>query len=282
MGKSFENPGSIATRPGVESSPQRSEPVMEFARRKPLPGQDASSLDNAAQCELTRLQFANCTQIELPRNADEPLVTVAGNRSTVVEAYKSLRTRLLKIQASRSIRSVVVTSVGRSEGKTLTAFNLAYCCAQVENLPVLLIDGDLRSRSLTKLLGDSSQVGLAELMSGTASYEDAIVRTDVPNLYVMGAGTNDVLSTELFSGERWNHVLGWSRDHFRLVLVDSVSMGALADFELVAAECEGILVVVRARSAAREELKTAIEQLDSDKLIGVVWNAGHSKNATPY
>jgi Mrp family chromosome partitioning ATPase len=98
----------------------------------------------------------------------------------------------------------------------------------------------------------------------------------------MGAGTSNVPSTELFSGERWNRILSRSREHFRMVLVDSVSMGALADFELIAAECEGILVVVRARSAAREELKTAIGQLDSSKLIVVVWNAGHLKNAKPY
>ena len=281
MGQSLENSGGVAEHLVMENSSPRPEAVVEFARRKPLPCEE-DSLENGPQCEITRLHFSNCPQIELPRTADAPLVTGASHDSAAVEAYKSLRTRLLRVQASRGVRSVVITSLGRSEGKTLTAFNLACCCAQVENLPVLLIDGDLRSRSLTKLVTNSSSVGLAELMGGTAPYEDAIVRTDVPNLYVMGAGTSNVPSTELFSGERWNRILSRSREHFRMVLVDSVSMGALADFELIAAECEGILVVVRARSAAREELKTAIGQLDSSKLIGVVWNAGHLKNAKPY
>jgi capsular exopolysaccharide synthesis family protein len=258
--------------------------VVEFTRKKSVAGQESNSLDNATECELTQLRFSNCLQVELPRNAGMPLVTVTDSYTiAAVEAYKSLRTRLLKVQANRGIRSVVVTSVGRSEGKTLTAFNLACCCSQVENLPVLLIDGDLRSRSLTKLVGDPPSAGLADVMSGTAPYENAIVRTDIPNLYVMGAGMSNVPSTELFSSERWNQIVSWSRDHFRLVLVDALSMGALADFELIAAECEGILVVVRARSTAREELRVAIEQLDSNKLVGVIWNAGHSKNSRhPY
>jgi Mrp family chromosome partitioning ATPase len=270
MGKSLENPGSVAIRSGMEASPSRSEPVVEFTRKKSAAGQESNSLDDAAECELTQLRFGNCLQVELPRNAGMPLVTVTDSYTVAaMEAYKSLRTRLLKAQANRGIRSVVVTSVGRSEGKTLTAFNLACCCSQVENLPVLLIDGDLRSRSLTKLVGDPPSAGLADVMSGTAPYENAIVRTDVPNLYVMGAGMSKVPSTELFSSGRWNQIVSWSRDHFRLVLVDALSMGALADFELV---------VVRARSTSREELKVAIEQLDSNKLVGVVWNAGHSKN----
>jgi len=228
--------------------------------------------------DFAPLRMADLPKVSLPRDNGRPLVT-ANERyaKEALEAYTSLRTRLLKSQSSNAgFRSIAVTSVARSEGKTLTAFNLAFCCAQVENLSVLLIDGDLRSRNLTKLIGGLPPFGLADVMSGRASCEEAIVRTDVQNLYIMGAGTSDVQSAELFSTEKWSEVIGWSRHHFKIALVDGLAMDESADFELIAPECDGVLMVVRARATSREALKMALEQLDANKLIGVVWNGDDS------
>jgi|SRR5271165_400880 len=277
MAKPLDNSASAAIRTAVEASVPR-EPVVEFARKK-SPSHASDSFDDHQQLgvslerEFDTLRLSDLQQVSVPRDTNKPLVTANERYArAALEAYKSLRTRLLRSQASQGFRSVAVTSVGRSEGKTLTAFNLACCCAQIANFPVLLIDGDLRNRSLTKLIGRLPSVGLADAMSGTASCEEAVVRTDVPNLYLMGAGKSDVLPTELFSTETWGEVIRWSRQHFKLVLVDALSMGEFADFELIAPECEGILMVVRARSTNREELKMALEQLDASKLLGIVWN----------
>lgn len=285
MGKPLDNPSSVATRPVIEASSGRSDPVVEFARRK-APGYATDTFDDhehpdigTAERESAPLRLVDLPEVSLPKDNNRPLVT-SNERYTkeALEAYKSLRTRLLRSQANQGFRSIAVTSVGKAEGKTLTAFNLACCCAQVENLTVLLIDGDLRSRSLTTLIGGLPSVGLANVMSGTSACEAAVVRTDVPNLFVMGAGTSDVSPTELFSSERWNHVIRWSRHNFKVVLVDALSIGAFADFELIAPECDGILMVVRARSTSREALKTAVEQIDAQKLIGIVWNGSESAN----
>jgi len=276
--------GGIALQIPMGVGGVRPEPVVEFARKK-SPAPEPDSADNGHQLgtrvadpEFAPAFLANCLQIVLPRDIDEPLVIV-NDRSTApaIEAYKSLRTRLIKSQTTEGFRSIAITSVGRSDGKTVTAFNLACCCAQVENLTTLLIDGDLRSRSLSNLLGLPSG-GLAHVLDGSASCQEAVVRTDIPNLCVMGAGKTEVQSTEVFSTVRWKQVIRWAQDHFKLVLVDALSMGALADFELIAGECERILVVVRARSTSREALKGAINQLDPRKLAGVVLNAEHSKN----
>ena len=58
--------------------------------------------------------------------------------------------------------------------------------------PVLLIDGDLRTKGLSAVAGNLGSVGLAEVLSGTATYEDAVAATDVPNSYIVAAGTSDV------------------------------------------------------------------------------------------
>jgi protein-tyrosine kinase len=276
MGKPFENPGGVMMH-SVEGNAMRAEAVVEFGRKKspahPGPYED-SLLDNSttADAEFAPLHLADLPLVSLPREIDKPLVT-SNDRfvKEALEAYKSLRTRLLKGQASHGFRSIAVTSVSRSEGKTLTTFNLACSCAQVENVTVLLIDGDLRNRSLSKLVRTPS-VGLADVMSGTAAYEQALVRTDLPNLCIMGAGKSSLSPTELFSTGKWAQVIRRSQQHFRIVLIDALSVGEFADLELIASECDGILMVVRAHSTHREALSMALDQIDASKLVGVVWN----------
>jgi capsular exopolysaccharide synthesis family protein len=262
---------------GLEANAVRSEPTVEFARKK-SPAHATDSLEDLASpnprlVEVGPLHLPGLHRVSLPRDKNRRLVTANEHYAKeAIEAYKSVRTRLLKSQANQGFRTVAVTSVGKSEGKTLTAFNLAYCCAQVENLTVLLIDGDLRTRSLTRLLGPMPSVGLSDVMSGTASCDEAVVSTDLPNLYIMGAGSSDAPPTELFSTERWTHLIRWSRSNFKIAFVDALSLGAFADFELIASECDGVLMVVRARSTSRESLKAAIDQLDASKLLGFIWN----------
>lgn len=280
----LDNAGIVAMRTGAETNSARSEPVVEFARKRtpapsadPLSGHQPMSGHAPTAREFPLPQPRTLPQVSLPRDNRKPLVTSNDRHAKVaIEAYRSLRTRLLKSQAAQGFRSVIVTSVGKSDGKTLTAFNLACSCAQVEDLSVLLIDGDLHNRSLTKLIAGLPPIGLADVMSATALCEDAVVHTDVRNLYVMGAGNSDVPAAELFSTERWGQVIRWSSQHFKIVLVDAMSIGSCADYELIAPECDGVLLVVRAQSTPREALTAAIAQLDAAKLIGVVWNGFNS------
>jgi capsular exopolysaccharide synthesis family protein len=283
MASPLDNPGNLAVRAAVEGAAVRPEPVVEFGRKKSPGYATETTIDDqqplARSDEFAPLRLSDLPQIALPRDNTKPLVT-ANDRSAkkALEAYKSLRTRLLRSQANQGFRAIAVTSVGRAEGKTLTAFNLAYCCASVENLSVLLIDGDLRSGSLTKLIGRLPSAGLADVISGSAPCEQAIVRTDLPNLYVMGAGHSDVPPTELFTTERWGQMIRWSRNHFKMVLVDAQSIGAYADFELIADECDGVLLVVRARNTSKEALKNSIDQIEANKLLGIVWNGSDGEN----
>lgn len=213
-------------------------------------------------------------EVELPKNCINPMVLLGGGASVApaMEAYKSLRTRLVGVQAIRGISSVAFTSAAQADGKTLTSLNLACCCARLEDMPVLLIDADLRTRGLTQLIGRLPQPGLADVLSGAASYEDAVTRTDVPNLCVMGAGSADIDPVELFSGDQWLRLIEWAGNSFKLVLVDSLPVGSLADYDLIAAGCDAILIVVRAQSTPRDALEKALAQTEPSKLIGVVWN----------
>jgi len=234
--------------------------------------------------QVTAGRLENCRSIRLPRTEERSFLVSQYNPAmqAAVEAYRTLRTRLVKQQTRNGARSLVVTSSAQGEGKTLTIFNLAICYAKIENWPVLMVDGDLRTRGLSILAGDPESPGLAEILENDCSYQSAVLRTDIPGLHILPAGETTSSPSELFSGQRWKEFMGWAAESFRLVLVDSPPALNLADFELIAASCESVMVVARARKKARESLTKVLAQVDPRKMTGVVFNASEETPENGY
>src|SRR5262249_52417732 len=192
----------------------------------------------------------------LPRQAEKSFLVTQYNvqMQAAVEAYRTLRTRLVKQQTKNGARSLVVSSAGPGEGKTLTAFNLALCYANIQNWPVLAVDADLRRAGLSKLFGDPESPGLAGILEGVCEPQSAALRTDIPGLSFLPAGESKVSPPELFAGAKWKEFIGWASETFRLVIVDSPPALNLADLELILAPCESALLIVRNRKTSREAL----------------------------
>ena len=190
-----------------------------------------------------------------------------------LEAYRSFRTRVLRLQARRQFRTVAITSAAKGDGKTLTSTNLAMCCAQLPQYPVLLVDGDLRTHGAGRCLGYDDGPGLSDVLIGRVPRTAAVVATDVPNLHFVSAGDSTKNPPELFSGAPWKEFMTWCKENFKLVLVDCPPALPLADFELISASCDGILVIARARATNKEALERVLASVDSHKLLGVSLNS---------
>jgi protein-tyrosine kinase len=224
--------------------------------------------------QVAAVRLENCRKINLPRDNEKSFLAAQYNpgMQLAVEAYRTLRTRLVKRQTEQGTRSLVISSAAQGEGKTLTSFNLALSYANIQNWPVLLIDTDLRTRGLTRLLGDPESPGLAKVLESGVPYQSAILATSSPNLYFLPAGTGATSPPELFSQERWKEFIGWCSESFRLVIIDAPPILGLADFELISAPCESVMLVVRARTSERDSLAKIRHQIDAKKVVGVVLN----------
>jgi protein-tyrosine kinase len=190
------------------------------------------------------------------------------------ESYRALRTRLLRLRTSRDLRSVLLTSASQGEGKTMTSLNLAICCAQMPDLRVLLVDTDLRTGGLTKLLGYHGFPGLGEVLAGHCVGEKVILTTDHPNLFVLPVGSTDNQPAELLAGPKWQELVSHCQETFDLILVDSPPVLNLADVELLMPACDGVLIVVRAGHVRREVLEKSAKHFDPSKVLGLVYNGG--------
>jgi capsular exopolysaccharide synthesis family protein len=242
------------------------EPTMSLMESEP----DGSATSGTRRVELLRtklqhIQFNNLQSVEAAE-----------------EAYRGLRTRLLRLRSTKNLRSVVVTSAIQGEGKTLTSLNLALCCGQLHDMRVLLVDADVRSSGLSRAVDAPSTPGLADILSDGCKAEDAILATDLPNLSLLTSGTAKMPAAELFANRRWQEFVAWSNGAFGLTIVDCPPVLNLSDVEMITAGCDGVLMVVRALQTRRQILQKCAEQMDSKKLLGIVYNGAETASQYAY
>jgi len=236
--------------------------MLESIKHGPTP---ETPLADARLSRCRQVHVGNGTAIRLVLHQDD-------SSRAALEAYRGLRTRLMRVQAKTGLKSIALTSSLPGEGKTLTTMNLGLCYAQLPQQRVLVIDADLRTCGLTALLDHPSTPGLAEVLAGNVTPDDAILATDQKNLFVLPAGTVSSPPPEPFTGTRWQEFIGHCGELFNLILIDTPPMLPLADFELISAACDGVVMVVRARHADRAVLQKTASGVDRKKLLGVVLN----------
>ncbi|HXJ06036.1 MAG TPA: CpsD/CapB family tyrosine-protein kinase [Candidatus Acidoferrum sp.] len=235
---------------------------------------------DAQVVDVPKSRFQNNRKIRLVSPQNKPLVSNEYvSKALPGEAYRGLRTRLMRLQAKRGIKSIVMSSTLPGEGKTLTTMNLALSFASLSDVSVLMVDADMRTCGLSHLMGDPSGPGLAEILTGEAKFEEAVVATSIPNLYAVSAGKLAGSAPELIAGAHWKEFVGWCSEAFKVILIDAPSVLPLADFDLLASACDGALVVVRAQYASRDALRKTAAQVDPNKLLGVVYNGADNRQA---
>jgi capsular exopolysaccharide synthesis family protein len=153
------------------------------------------------------------------------------------------------------------------------AANLATAFAH-QGIRVLLVDADLRRGRLHTMFRLPKEPGLSQFLRGVAQFDDAVHTTEVPNLYVMSAGSFPRDPTELLGSSRMHELLRAASGEFGLVVIDTAPLLAAADGSIVAAAADATVVVVRAGVTKEGEARMALDHLASvnAKVVGVVMN----------
>ncbi len=210
----------------------------------------------------------------VPRIAKGAELTVIEGRVSIAAEYlRMIRTSLLFAGVSKKMHRVLITSSAAAEGKTLTAINLAAVVAQAGGR-VLLVDCDLRRPTLKAAFGLNGDVGLMSVVLGTATLEEAIRPTSVPNLFVLPCGPLPPDPAELIARPRFLEVLDQCGQRFDQVFIDSPPAGPVTDPALLADACDGIILVTRAGRTTLDQLRRAEHNLGecSAPIVGVILN----------
>ena len=189
------------------------------------------------------------------------------------EAFRTVRTNVLFSSAEEGMRTLVITSAGPGEGKSLVASNLAIAMAQAGQR-VLLIDADMRRPRVHEIFGGEQEPGLSNVLAGNAKTSEAIRKSSIAGLWLMHAGHIPPNPAELLASKRYTDLVASLGAHFDWVILDTPPVMVVADSSIVANQASGVLFVVRAENTSRQAARTAVEQLDAANahLVGSVLN----------
>jgi non-specific protein-tyrosine kinase len=192
------------------------------------------------------------------------LITLTDPRSPISEAYRSLRTNLSFYSLDEPLRSLVVTSPAKAEGKSTTIANLAVTMAQ-SGRKTILVDCDLRRPSLHTLFELKIEPGLTNMVL-EGNTEPLLQETSVDNLWLLASGPKPPNPADLLGSIKVDQVIKQLLGLADIVLFDAPPVIAVTDAAVLGAKVDGVLLVISAGQTRRDHAERAKELLEKAKV----------------
>jgi capsular exopolysaccharide synthesis family protein len=224
-------------------------------------------------------QFNSMTSTAPASKPGNPLVALADTKSSMAEAYRTVRTNLQYANLDQARKSILVTSAGPGEGKSTTVANLGVTMA-MGGSRTLLVDSDLRRPTLHKFFNLSNATGLTTLLADKSSARKSVLATKLPELFVIPSGPLPPNPAEILSSRRMAEFAALVKDDYDLVLFDSPPIISLSDSLVLAAYVEAVILVVKCGRFPHELIRQAKAQLEGVKatFLGVLLNSVDLRN----
>lgn len=241
-------------------------PELGTSSQSPLSSEPIADSNGALGLD----QVSSCPIKTLP---EYRLVVMTDEHSLGAEKIRVLSTRLNNIQQRRRLKKILITSSISEEGKSLVSANLALTLAMRSRKKTLLIDGDLRRPTVSKLFGTSQVPGLTEWWQGGGAVCPYLRRVENLPLWLLPAGRSVEQPLEVLQSEHFSQLVTQVGDWFDWVIVDSPPLSPMADASVWVNLVDGVLVVARAGRTPKKLIrKVVVDPIEKEKLIGIVLN----------
>jgi capsular exopolysaccharide synthesis family protein len=205
-------------------------------------------------------------------SSNSRLVCLTDRECPAAEALRLLSVRLRDIRRTRPLKNVLITSTIPQEGKSTIAANLSCALSHASEERVLLIEGDLRRPSLSKLFGIHSSSGICDCLRDQKPPLDSIYHLKEANLWIWPAGPASSNPLELLQSPSLHPVMTQLAKYFDWIIIDSPPVLPLADTSVWIRLADGILLVTRQGTTEKQQLKRGLDSLDRHKLLGALLN----------
>ena len=194
--------------------------------------------------------------------------------SPVLEAFRSLYTNIRLLSSEIPFQSLVIGAATPKEGKSTVAIHLAKTAAAIGQR-VLLVDADMRQPKIHQKLNIPNLRGLSDAISTDISLNDVIQRSPQDdNLFVLTSGPVPEDPIKLLSGKKMHSLMEQFQDFFDLVVYDTPPLIGLVDSSILAAQTDGLILVVKIDKTDRSLVTKALDRLkiSGSSVLGLVAN----------
>ena len=206
-----------------------------------------------------------------------------GDRAVMQNAVKTLATNIRFASVDNPVRSIVVTSSIPNEGKSTIAVALSEALAS-GGKSVLLVECDMRRRSIAGMLGVHAQSGLYAVLASQIELEDAVVRTSMRGVSFLDAEPHIPNPVDILGSRRFHSFVESLKSSYDYVVFDTPPLSAFVDAAVIGSVVDGSLLVVRRNFVRREAVVSSLEQLKKAgaNVLGTVLNYCENERSDYY
>jgi exopolysaccharide/PEP-CTERM locus tyrosine autokinase len=214
--------------------------------------------------------------VDRDRLIEQGLILPGAPVTGLAEEFRIVKRQLmLATRDDAKAKRILVCSAQPGEGKSFCSVNLAISMAAEKDVEILLIDADFAKAEIPVMLGLDAGIGLLDALADPAmDVESAVIRTDIPQLSVLSAGTRSHDDTELLASDRTARILDdlQAADPRRILIFDSPPALAASPASTLAHQVGHVVMVVRADRTPENELREAVMLLDGCDDIQLLLN----------
>jgi non-specific protein-tyrosine kinase len=207
--------------------------------------------------------------------APADLVMLTLPSSGFSESFRHIRANFQFATVDQPGSIYMVTSPGPGEGKSTLIANLGIAFAN-GGKKVMIVDADLRRPEMQRLFPDvDKDRGLTTFLGEPATdINDLVQPAQIAGLSVIPSGPKPPNPSELLGSPRMSVFLERVKEMADIVLVDSPPTLVVADSPILAAQLDGVILVVDAFGTRSSSLRAALNSLRATQvnIVGVVSN----------
>lgn len=187
------------------------------------------------------------------------------------EEFNRLAVTLITAASERPLKRVLVASAQPGEGRTSITLNLA-CALARSHRRVLVVDTDLHSPSLMRLMGLNADVGLTDTLRNGTPAGAAVVRIQPFGFDLLPTREQAKNSAELLSSASFETMLALFEPNYDFILFDSPPLLMVADSSLLIRHTDATVLVIRSGKTTSGQIGKALAPFAQEKILGVVLN----------
>jgi receptor protein-tyrosine kinase len=252
---------------------------------------DPVEVNNAAELQNQHREFSKSIKVDTDRLEDFGFLSLTKTGTLLNQEFREIKRPLLQNIKGKTAHEIQranliqVTSALQGEGKTFTSINLALSIAKELDYRVLLIDADILKSSVSRTFGIEVDKGLTDYLYGDVrNLSEVMIKTSIPKLSLLPAGSRHHLSTELLNSKFMDNLIQELSDRYkdRVIIIDSPPLLQTNESRVLAQKVGQIVFVVEQNKTTQLSVKNALSLLDPEMVIGLVMNKSRGTSQGNY
>lgn len=191
--------------------------------------------------------------------------------SAAAEAVRNLRTSMMLSNVDNPPQVIISTSSVPGEGKTTNSLALAQNLLGLGKR-VLLVEGDIRRRTLHQYFPDMPSTGIVSVLSGEKTLENAVYRAPDFGVDILGGETSATNAADLFASDRFKALMEEARASYDMILIDTPPVLVVPDARIIAEQADAIIFTVHWDKTSKTQIEEALRMFHNSgqRVTGLV------------